>query len=121
LEEALGARLFERTTRRLAVTPAGARLLPLIDGVIGAVAELEREADGLKAPARQLLRIGFSTLLGAQRLGLLFVSFVRQHPGVEIIYKECSQGDMEARLEANTADVVCGIGLGRASNRGRQV
>src|ERR1041384_1434547 len=62
LEEALGARLFERTTRRLALTPAGERLLPMMRGVIDAVAELDRETAALKAPARKLLRIGFSPL-----------------------------------------------------------
>jgi len=121
LEDALGARLFERTTRKLALTPAGERLLPLVHGVLGAVADLDREASALKAPARKLLRIGFSPLVGAQWLGLMFEPFARRHPDVEVIYKECSQGDMESRLDASSVDVVCGTGLGRARNRARQV
>jgi DNA-binding transcriptional LysR family regulator len=120
LEEALGARVFERTTRTLTLTPAGERLLPMVQGVMSALADLEREAGALKRPKRKLLRIGFSQLLGAQRLGLLFEPFVRQHPDVEIIYKECSQGDMEGRLDESTVDIVCGTGLGRARNRARQ-
>jgi DNA-binding transcriptional LysR family regulator len=121
LEEALGARLFERTTRKVSLTPAGSKLLPLIDGVLGAVKDLEREAEALRAPARKLLRIGFSPLLGARRLDLVFEPFRVRHPEVELIYKECSSGDMEARLDAGAVDVVCGVRLARARNRGRRI
>lgn len=121
LEDALGARLFERSTRKLAVTPAGAVLLPMVDAVLAALADLEREARALKNPRRKLLRIGFSQLVGAQRLALLFEPFAKRHADVEFIYKECSQGDMESRLDENTIDVVCGIGLGRAKNRARHL
>jgi len=121
LEDALGARLFERSTRRLATTPAGQALLPAVHAVLEAVAELERGAAALKAPARKLLRVGFSSLVGAQRLGLLFEPFAREHPDVELIYKECALGDMDARLDASTIDVACGTGLPRGRHRGRLV
>jgi DNA-binding transcriptional LysR family regulator len=121
LEEALGARLFERTTRKVSLTPAGTKLLPLVDAVLATVKELEREADALRAPARKLLRIGLSPLLGAKRLHLLFEPFRTRNSDVELIYKECSCNDMEARLDAGTVDVVCGVRLARARNRGRRV
>ena len=121
LEALLGARLFERSTRKLAVTPAGERLLPLVHTVLEAAAELEREARALKSPTRKLLRIGFSQLVGAQRLALLFEPFAKEQPDVEFIYKECALGDMEGRLDANTVDLVCGIGFARARNRSRQL
>jgi LysR family transcriptional regulator, hydrogen peroxide-inducible genes activator len=120
LEETLGARIFERSTRKLAPTPAGERLLPLISAVIEASSDLEREAGLLKEPPRKLLRVGFSQLLGAQRLGLLFEPYARKEK-VEIVYKECAHDDMESRLEANTVDVVCGVRLARSKNRGRQL
>jgi DNA-binding transcriptional LysR family regulator len=121
LEAALGAALFARTTRKLEVTPAGERLLPLARAVQAAVSELERGARTLKSPQRKLLRVGFSQLVGAQRLGLLFEPFAKQHPDVEFIYKECALDDMLARLDANTIDVVCGTGLLPAKNRSRQL
>ncbi len=120
LEAALGARLFVRSTRKLSVTPAGERLLPIAQAVLSALGDLEREAKALKLPSRKLLRVGFSQLVGAQRLALLFEPFEKEHADVELIYKECTQGDMERRLEENTVDVVCGTGLGRATNRSRQ-
>jgi DNA-binding transcriptional LysR family regulator len=121
LEDALGVRLFERSTKRLAATPAGDRLVPLVQGIVSAVAELEREARAIKAPEKKLLRIGFSPLVGAQRLGLLFEPFVRQIDGLEIVYKECAQDDMESRIDAGAVDVVCGVGLAKAHQRARQL
>jgi DNA-binding transcriptional LysR family regulator len=121
LEEALGARLFERSTRRLSLTPAGAKLVPLFDGVLAAVADVEREAATLKRPAKKLVRIGFSSLVGAERLALLLEPFQREHRDVDVVYKECALDDMEARLEAGTVDVVCGVRLGRHRTRSRQL
>jgi DNA-binding transcriptional LysR family regulator len=121
LEEAWGARLFERTTRKVSLTPAGTKLLPFIDAVLLAVNDLEREAVALRAPARKLLRIGFSPLLGAKRLDLFFEPFRARHPDVELVYKECSCGDMETRLDAGSVDVVCGVRIARARNRGRRI
>jgi LysR family transcriptional regulator, hydrogen peroxide-inducible genes activator len=121
LEETCGARLFERSTKHLALTPAGAKLLPLVQGVLEAIAELERGSDALKTPSRKMLRVGFSSLLGAHRLGLLFEPFRAQNVDVEIVYKECTVGDMEARLDGASLDVICGIGFRRRKNRGRSV
>jgi DNA-binding transcriptional LysR family regulator len=121
LEEALGARLFERSTKRVALTPAGERLLPLVRGVLDGLNELEQQALALKVPARKLLSVGFSSLLPAQRLGSLFEPFRTSHPDVEIIYKECALGDMEGRLEAGTIDFVCGTQLERRKQRARQL
>jgi len=93
----------------------------MAQAVLQALSELEREAKALKTPSRKLLRVGFSQLVGAQRLALLFEPFAKEHRDVEFIYKECSQGDMEGRLDANTVDVVCGTGIGRAANRSRHL
>lgn len=120
VEEACGARIFERSTRRLALTPAGAQLLPAVRGVLEALAELERATSALRAPSRKLLRVGFSSLLGAQRLARVFSPFAAGERAIEIVYKECTAGDMEQRLDAGTLDVVCGLGVGRARNRARQ-
>src|ERR1700753_3169849 len=117
LEEACGARIFERSTRRLSLTPAGQQLLPAVRGVLDSLAELERAAGALRSPAQKLLRVGFSSLLGAQRLARLLSAFAE--PAIELVYKECTVGDMEQRLDDGTLDVVCGIGIRRAANRAR--
>lgn len=121
LEERLGARLFERTTRKLSLTPSGERLLPMIENLVKAADELALEAEALRRPSRRLLRIAFSPLLGAGRIEGLFEPFRRAHPSVELVYKECMLADMEERLDAGTVDVVCGTYVGAARNRGRRL
>ncbi|MBK8234760.1 MAG: LysR family transcriptional regulator [Deltaproteobacteria bacterium] len=120
LEEELGARIFERGARGLAPTPAGRTLLPLVDAVLAAVGDLERGAHALAHPEQQVLRLGFSPLVGA-RIGLLMQPFAREHRDVDVIYKECTVDDIEARLAGNTVDIAFGVGLGRGKDRGRQV
>ncbi|WP_058044241.1 LysR family transcriptional regulator [Streptomyces roseifaciens] len=58
LEEATGSRLLERTTRRVAPTPAGQRLYEELSAL------LPRLEDALRAPCREtVLRLGFTWLL----------------------------------------------------------
>lgn len=120
VEDACGARIFERSTRRLALTPAGEQLLPAVRGVLDALAELERTTRALHSPSRKLLRVGFSSLVGVQRLARVLSPFVAGEPAIELVYKECTVGDMEQRLDAGALDVVCGVGIGRAPSRARQ-
>jgi DNA-binding transcriptional LysR family regulator len=120
VEDACGARIFERSTRRLALTPAGEQLLPAVRGVLDALAELERTTRALHSPSRKLLRVGFSSLVGVQRLARVLSPFVAGEPAIELVYKECTVGDLEQRLDAGALDVVCGVGIGRAPSRARQ-
>jgi LysR family transcriptional regulator, hydrogen peroxide-inducible genes activator len=120
VEEACGARIFARSTRRLALTPAGDQLLPAVQVVLDALGELERATHLLRSPAQKLLRIGFSPLLGAQRLARVLSPFGAGQRAIEFVYKECTVGDMEQRLDAGSVDVVCGIGIAHATNRARQ-
>lgn len=58
LEEVLGVRLVERTTRRVLLTSAGERLAVRAQGVLDAVDALMDEADAVRAPFTGTLRFG---------------------------------------------------------------
>ncbi|MGW0535725.1 LysR family transcriptional regulator [Streptomyces sp. NPDC003032] len=60
LEESLGARLLERTTRRVALTEAGRRLRDELVPLLGRLDATLRTAAGAEPP---LLRLGFTSLL----------------------------------------------------------
>ncbi len=58
LEERLGCSLFERTTRRIRLTPEGDQLLPAAEALAASAAELGTVARGLRDHPRARLRIG---------------------------------------------------------------
>jgi len=80
LEEQLGQPLFERTTRRLALTAAGERLLP---AATAAFATLEHAVADLKR-AKALLTITTTPFFGARWLAPRLGRFAARHPDIEI-------------------------------------
>jgi DNA-binding transcriptional LysR family regulator len=97
LEDEMGAQLFVRSTRSLALTPAGERLLPQyqrlvaeLDEIIGAAAATERGIEGH-------LRIKGPTTLTSLFLGPIFCDFHAQNPGLtmEIVLLDRSVNPLE--------------------------
>ena len=82
LEAELGARLFQRTTRRLAPTQEGLQYLARSRDILAAVAEADAGlAEVAHAPRGQLV-ITAPVLLGQQVVAGLVTRFVRANPGV---------------------------------------
>ena len=80
LEARTGARLVERTTRRLAVTPAGRRLADEARAILaGYEAAITREEGG---PLRGPLRISAPVVFGRRHVAPLLLRFLDDHPQV---------------------------------------
>ncbi|WP_224371157.1 LysR family transcriptional regulator [Hyalangium versicolor] len=98
LEERLGARLLNRTTRSVALSKAGERLLarivPAISDLDGAVAEVLEMRD---TPSGSL-RINAPRLAAVQFLGPLLSSFHAAYPDIIV----------EVQVEDAMADIVAG-------------
>jgi DNA-binding transcriptional LysR family regulator len=97
LEDEMGAQLFIRSTRALALTPAGERLLPQyqrlvaeLDEIIGAASATERGIEGH-------LRIKGPTTLTSMFLGAIFSDFHAQNPGItmDIVLMDRSVNPLE--------------------------
>lgn len=84
LEAEVGARLFQRTTRRVAPTPEGARYVARCRDILAAVADAEAEASLADADAqpRGPLVVTAPVLLGESHVAPLLTRFVRAHPRV---------------------------------------
>ena len=84
LEGRLRVRLFNRTTRQLAVTDAGQRLY---DRCTRAIAELDQAAGELSdmqdRPAG-VLRVTAPMMLGTRRVGAMLPAFLKQYPGIVV-------------------------------------
>ena len=68
LEEELGLRLFQRTTRRMTLTEAGATYLSRIDSVLQELDAAQEEAATLNARPKGTLRLTASVAFGTQCL-----------------------------------------------------
>lgn len=101
-EDRLGVRLFERTTRRIALTSAGEKLfrrsLPAITDLESAVRELDDERD---APSGKL-RLSAPRSSGALFLDDLIARYARKHPqvSVEVIYEDRKSDLVSSGLDA---------------------
>ena len=121
LEEEWGAKLFRRTTRCVDLTAFGRFIVNHIENVLNSVSDLDGQVGTFFDPQERKLRIAFSPLIDSSRLISLFEPFKRNHPGVEMLYKECGVDDMEERLSNEIVDVVCGIRLREMPSRKRCV
>lgn len=105
LEQELGERIFQRTTRQVTLTPFGAHLLPLLEGLLTAEREIRLAADHWKRPGRRIIRIGFTPAVQLQPIHLALEVWHRDHADCEIVLKECLTEDLEQRLRAGTLDL----------------
>jgi len=83
LERELGVALFERTSHRVALTPAGAALLPDARAALTAADRVRDRAAALAAGATGTLRVATTTAIGP-RLAAAQAAFAVRHPEVRV-------------------------------------
>ena len=84
VESELGATLFERSTKRVSLTAAGARVLPEARAVIEAVDRVRSAASENSHDIRGRLRVGIFTSLAYLDLPGLFGEFHERYPLVDL-------------------------------------
>lgn len=84
LEEELGVRLLQRTTRKLALTDAGQAFYQRVRGAVAGVDEAASEVRELGSEPRGVVRV--TAPLDAQTLQLanIFARFVAKHPKIHV-------------------------------------
>lgn len=95
LERELGTKLFERTSRRVALTPAGERFLPRARRVLAQMDDLMRTAEGDHCDP--VLRIGILGFGLADRWPATRALLARHRSDIEISYVEL---DWETQYDA---------------------
>ena len=84
LEEALGVRLLQRTTRRLTLTDAGQRYLAEVQGPLSRIAEASSEVADMGRDPRGVVRVSIAPPVGDHFMIDLFVAFMGQNPRIRV-------------------------------------
>lgn len=112
LEQRLGVRLLNRTTRRLSLTPEGERYLEEGGRILREIEGLERSlASGAEVP-HGLLRINATFGFGRRYLSPVISEFRHRYPAVEIVLQLT---DRALDLTADAIDI--GIRFGEPPDR----
>jgi DNA-binding transcriptional LysR family regulator len=106
LERQIGGALFERTSRRVALTPLGEQFR---DELGAAYAQLQAALDHARRAAREAagqLRIGFTNTTEGPALARLIAVFEARHPGGQVMLQEVPVTDAYGALRAGEIDVL---------------
>lgn len=79
LEDRLGVRLLNRTTRRLALTPEGEAYFHRAQRILADIADAENEVARFRAEPRGLLRVNVGTAFGMHQLAPALPAFLERH------------------------------------------
>jgi DNA-binding transcriptional LysR family regulator len=105
LETRVGERLFDRTTRSVALTEAGERLLPHARAVLAALDAGLGELEATRRAARATLRVGLATTAVVPLVGETLRRFAADHPDVHLAVSNHGMVDPSAGLRAGTVEV----------------
>ena len=107
LESRLGVKVFDRTSRRVSLTPAGEALR---GDLVPALAALDRalaQTSELSGAVRGLLRVGFVLTTEGPALNRLVSVFQARYPACEVRLTEVETFDAYRPLRRGDIDVLC--------------
>ena len=107
MESRLGVRIFDRTSRRVRLTPAGEELRRRVQPALAALEQALVETSGLSHAVRGLLRVGFVLTTEGPPLSRLVAAFQARYPGCEVRLQEVETFDAYRALRRGEIDVLC--------------
>lgn len=113
LEDRLGARLLNRTTRRLSLTEAGANLYRRSAQALGEIDNAELEVTQYQTEPRGLVRVSAPMSFSLLHLSPLVGEFLERYPGVNV---DLQLDDRRVDLVEDGFDVALRIGRLDSSN-----
>ena len=109
LERELGARLFDRHTRRVLLTEAGQELLPYATRVLADLEQAAGAVAGLRDKSRGRLRLAVPQLMASTLGARAIAAFHRQHPGIAIELHDTPTDQLVAQVLAGEVELAIGV------------
>ncbi|MFF2008496.1 LysR family transcriptional regulator [Streptomyces sp. NPDC058195] len=105
LEKELGARLFDRTSRRVRLTAAGEAFLPAARQALDAAERARAEVAATAGEVRGRLAVGVIPTVSAVDVPAALRAFHLRHPQVRIVLREGASKDLVQEVRDGTVDV----------------
>ena len=106
LERRIGASLFERTSRRVTLTPIGRRLRDDLKPAFEQIESAIQRAVTAGRDVHGVLRVGFFRAAAGHFVLEVADTFETRHPGCEVQIRESQLSDGLTQLRADTIDIL---------------
>lgn len=120
LEDQVGARLFDRTTRSVTLTDAGRRLQPVAERIVGELRGLDAVMSGAEATVRSRLEVAATPMVSATLLPEVVRGFAGSHPQVRVNLADVDVNTVRRRVLEDEADIGLGFFIKPAAGLLRQ-
>lgn len=114
LEQSLGVRLFDRSTRRIQLSDVGRGIYPLIDKILLDLDGVLEEVANLKALKTGVVRVAAPQLMACTLLPEVIAAFGKDFPNVHIRLIDCAVESVASRVFSGEVDF--GVGPERDPN-----
>jgi DNA-binding transcriptional LysR family regulator len=108
VENLLGARLFERTTKRFGLTSVGADFVPVVERILD---DLQAGIDNVLASAqlqKGVLAVGATPQLIATLVSGLIADYRRLHPNIDVRLEDTSTAELTRLLRGRSIEFALG-------------
>jgi DNA-binding transcriptional LysR family regulator len=105
LESELGVRLFDRTTRKVKLTPAGVDFVRHANNIFQEIEDAKRTIQEYLSIERGHITLGAFPVIGHFQLTSLIADFQKTFPGVKLLFQEAECEDLVAMLGASKVDL----------------
>ncbi len=120
LESELGFSVFDRTTRRVALSRAGHDFLPAAEKVLSQVQAAVLQAQDVKNQVTGVVRVAAPLILASVVLPRLIARYRQSHPRVQVRPVDCAVDQLATCVDRDLADLAVGPGLATGSTVRRQ-
>lgn len=114
LEQALGLRLFDRSTRRLHLSEVGRGLHPVVEKILHDLDDALVKVADLKALRGGVVSVAAPQLLASALLPEVIAAYGREHPQVRVKLTDCVVEGVIPRVFSGEVDI--GVGPERDAN-----
>lgn len=113
LEDALGVRLLDRTTRSVALTQIGREFLPVVERVLGEINAVAANARELAGGRRGLVTVAALPSVASTLLPAVVAAFKARHPGIAVRVRDGVAQRVTNLVKSGEAD----FGIGSPTKR----